>query len=228
MQWRAHVTSIGLVVVWPAARLAYAYLDRNSVTVDEAKKTRRRTSSLSPGARKTSRASRWRPGESKLLIERVKDDAGDAEWWMRSPFDEKADAEACDKLASALEFATVVRKVDPGAETPGLEMPRLTGGVDMGSVNHRFSLGAQAALPVGAAYLRVEGVPHGDGRRVPWTLVAALLQSFDSYRSRRIVPYVSVELARLEVKRPDATLALARKDDVSFLLQPSGIRASRE
>jgi hypothetical protein len=224
MRWRAHVTSIALVCLAGGA-LAYAYFDRNSVTVDEAKK---RESNVFVAWRKEDLTRiTLETGGKKLVVERVKDDAGDAEWWMRSPFDEKADAEACDRLASTLEFATVVRKVDPGVETPGLEMPRLTGGVDMGAVSHRFSLGADAAMPAGAAYLRVEGIPHGTVV-VSQDLVAALLQSFDSYRSRRIVPYVSVELARLEVKRPDATLALARKDDVSFLLQPSGIRASRE
>ncbi len=96
-------------------------------------------------------------GSEHLVLERAKDDAGEAEWWMRAPIPEKADSEASDRLASALELAAVVRKVAPEVQVPGLDAPRVRGEIDMGRVTHRFVLAGDAPTPAGAAYLRVEG-----------------------------------------------------------------------
>lgn len=220
MQWRAHVTSIGLTIA-AAGALAYAYLDRGSVTESEKK------------AREGSVFGAWRRealtrivvdrGGEHIVLERSKDDAGDAEWWMRAPLVERADDETCDRLASAFELASVVRKVAGDVHAPGFDAPRAQGEIDMGAVTYRFALGGDAPTPAGGAYLRVDGVGTVVvGREI----VTQLSQASDTYRSRSFVPYVSVQLAGLEIKG-EKDLRIERVDDVSFKLVPSGLRASR-
>jgi hypothetical protein len=227
MQWRAHVTSIGLMVA-AAGALAYAYLDRGSVS--EAEKKTREGSVFVAWRREDLARIVVDHGGEHLVLERAKDDAGDAEWWMRAPLQERADSEASDKLASAFELAAVVRKVAGDVQVPGLDPPRATGEIGMGRMTYHFALGGDAPTPAGAAYLRVDGggVVGGGTVVVARELVTALLEGTDRYRSRFFVPYVSVQLAKLEVKRgTDADLLLERADDVSFKLLPSGLRASR-
>ncbi|MGO9711167.1 MAG: DUF4340 domain-containing protein [Polyangiaceae bacterium] len=222
MQWRAHVTSIGLTIA-AAGALAYAYVDRGSVTESE-KKAREGSVFVAWHREELARIVVDHGDGEHIVLERAKDDAGDAEWWMRAPLAERADNEACDKLASAFELAAVVRKVAPGVSVPGLDAPRAKGEADMGGVTYRFALGGDAPTPAGAAYLRVDGVGTVVVAR---ELVTALLQGADTYRSRFFVPYVSVQLAGLEVNVGGADLRIERADDVSFKLVPSGLRASR-
>jgi hypothetical protein len=73
-------------------------------------------------------------------------------------------------------------------------------------------------------YFRVEGAGT---RVVARDLATAILQKADTYRSRQFVPYVSVQLARLDVKGQGGDVQIERVDDVSFKLVPSGVRASR-
>ena len=73
---------------------------------------------------------------------------------------------------------------------PGLDAPRARVTVTMGAVVHRAALGGEAPTPEGAGYLR-----EGDRTVVvARDLVSALLAPADSYRSRVVVPYLSVEL----------------------------------
>jgi hypothetical protein len=221
MRWRAHVTSVGLTIA-AAAAVAYAYLDRGSVTESEKK------------ARDGSVFVAWRRedlsritidhGAEHVVLDRTRDDAGDADWWLRAPVADRGDQEACDKLLSSLELATVTRKVAPDAKSLGLDAPRARGEIVMGAVTHRFVLGGDAPSPPGSAYLQREGAGVVV---VSQDLVTALMQPADTYRSRQIVPYVSVQLARLEVKGQGSDVRIERADDVSFRLAPSGLRASR-
>ena len=223
MRLRAHATSIALVLAALGA-VAYAYLDRDHVT--ESEKTQRASNVFSAWRREElSRIAIDHDGEH-IVLERTKDDAGDPEWRMRAPYpSEKANQEAIDKLTSVLEFASVVRKVD--ASTPAtatkLDAPRAHGEIAMGALAYRFALGGDAPTPAGAAYLRVDDL----GTVVVTRDVAtALLQTSDAYRSRAVVPYLSIELARLEVKSDAGAVVITRVDDVSFTLA-SGLRASR-
>ncbi len=204
--------------------VVYAYVDRDRVTESEKKS---RASNVFPAWRREelTRLAIDHDGES-IVLERSKDDAGDPEWRMRAPFDhEKANQEAVDKLASVLEFANVVRKVD--ASTPAsatkIDAPRAHGVVAMGALSYRFALGGDAPTPEGAAYLRVDDLGTVVVTR---DVVTALMQKSDAYRSRSLVPYLSIELARLDVKSDAGTVAITRADDVSFTLG-NGLRASR-
>jgi hypothetical protein len=220
MRWRRHASSIAVVVL-AAFAVGYAYLDRGSVTENEKK------------ARSTNAFPAWRGddlvriaiehGGEHIVLERQKDDAGEPEWWMRAPQAEKANQDAVDKLASALQYASVARKVDPGANV-AMDTPRATGEIGMGAVTYRFALGGEAKAPEGAAYLRVDGLGTDVVSR---DVATAILQGSDAYRSRTLVPYLSVQLARLDVKNESGGFAITRVDDVSFELG-SGLRASRD
>src|SRR5450432_2589206 len=61
-------------------------------------------------------------GENLVFERSAADDSGDREWRMTSPRQEKAEADAVDRLMGALEFATFIRKVD--ANTPGIQPSR--------------------------------------------------------------------------------------------------------
>jgi hypothetical protein len=221
MRLRAHATSIALALL-AAGAVVYAYVGRGSVT--EAEKKTREGSVFAAWRREELARIVIDHGAEHIALERTKDDAGDAEWWLRAPRGEKADAESADKLAAALEFASVARKVDPGASVPGWDAPRARGEVAMGALTYRFTLGGEAPTPPGSAYLRLDGAGTVVVGR---DLVTALLAGADTYRSRAVVPYLSIELARLDVKSATGAVAIERADDVSFKLAPSGLRASR-
>ncbi len=221
MRLRAHATSIALVIA-AAGAIAYAYVDRGSIT--ESEKTARASNVFSAWRREDLTRIALDHDGTRIVLERTKDDAGDPEWQMRAPLAEKANQEAVDKLASVLEFASVLRKVDPSAAgTTKLDTPRVRGEVAMGAVTYRFALGGEAPTPEGAAYLRVDGLGTVVVSR---DVASALLEKSEAFRSRAIVPYLSIELSRLEVKSDAGTVTLTRVDDVSFLLA-SGLRASR-
>ena len=217
---RAHASSVVLLVLALGA-VAYAYLDRDSVTESEKKS---RSANVFPAWRREELARiAIDHGAEHVVLERHKDDAGEPEWWMSAPEHEKADPESVEKLASALEYASAARKVDPSAGVP-MDAPRATGDIGMGAVTYRFALGGAATTPEGAAYLRVDGVGTVVVSR---DIATAILQGSDTYRSRTLVPYLSIELARLEVSAESGGFVITRADDVSFKLA-SGLRASRD
>jgi len=133
-------------------------------------------------------------GKEKLVFERqVADDAGDRDWRMTSPRDEKVEPDAIDRLLGALEFATFVRKVDDGQ---GMQPTRAQGSVTMGKLVLAFTLGQAAPAPEGASYFSVAG----EGTFVVGKdVVTELLKGSDAYRSKSIVPYLSIDLSRLEI-----------------------------
>jgi len=221
MNWKKNASTLVLLAV--AAPLAvYAYLDRASISDGE---RRDRQTDVFPAYRRQDvHLIELVAGSEKTVIERRPEpDSGEAEWWMTSPREERADAASVDKLLGDIEFAGIVRKVDPGVGA--FDAPRVTGTLGMGALVYHFALGSAAPTPEGAAYFRVDG----EGAFVvSKDFVASLLKGPDSYRERTIVPYLSLELQRLEVTGHGAKFALERIDDVSFRLPDLGLRASRE
>ena len=123
-----HLTSIALVVAATGV-VTYAYLDRATVTESEKKL---RVGSVFVAWRKDDLARiELTQGASSLVLERTMEDGGDRSWFMRAPREERVDDGAVERLVSALEMATVLRKVD-GETAPGLDAPRLRGKVTMG------------------------------------------------------------------------------------------------
>ncbi len=162
--------------------------------------------------------------KEKLVFERaLADDAGDRDWTMTSPRAEKVEPDAVDRLMGALEFATFVRKVD--ANSPGMQPVRAHGSITMGKLVLEFSLGQPAPSPEGASYFSV----RGEGSWVvSKELVTELLKGSDGYRSRSIVPYLSVDLSQLDVQSATQHWTIDRRDETSFVFADTKLRASRE
>ncbi len=109
--------------------------------------------------------------------------------------------------------------------TLGFDAPRASGSVTMGTLVFRFVLGGPSPRPEGSSYLRVD---DGAPIVVSKELTDALLAPSDAYRDRTVVPYLSLELSRFEVKHAGGGFAIDRKDERSFMLQGPGVLASRQ
>lgn len=104
--------------------------------------------------------------------------------WSLHGSPEEIDAARADVLFGELEHAVVLRKVEADEGTQA-RAPRVRGTIAMGELTYRFSLGAEAKKPEGAAYLTVEG----EGVVVvEKRLVEALLVSVAEYRDKRLLP----------------------------------------
>lgn len=225
MKLRQHVGSLVALVVAIAAGAGYL-LDRGTISDVE---RRDRAHDVFPAYRRADiEALELVIGGTKLRIEkRVDADGGDFHWQLTSPVVERTDPAAVDRLIGDLEFAGVVRKVDGQAPEilHGFDAPRVRGTLSMKTLVYHFALGGPAPLPEGAAYFRVDG----EGTFVvSKDFVTALTNGPDAYRDRTVVPYLSLDLAELEVSTPTGGFSLTRVDDVSFKLKGTELRASRE
>jgi hypothetical protein len=232
---RQHVSSfiaLGLAVVCAAA----IFLERGKITDTERQD---RSHDVFPAYRRGDIDSiELLQGSARVKIERRSDlgDAGETHWQMTSPVDERADPAAVDRFIGDLEFAGAIRKVDAAASPAiggGFDAPRVRGTLAMKSLVYHFALGGPAPIPDGAAYFRVDG----EGTFViSKDFVSALLNPADVYRERTVVPYLSLDLAGLEVQPGGAAgdgadrtgFAITRVDDISFKLVATGARVSRD
>lgn len=216
---KKHWVTILLVLV--AVGLgAWLFLDRESVTESERRK------------RENNVFVAWRREElAKIVIAHEgetitleRDAKKDSSWRMKTPREERVDTAAVERLLTTFEFATVQRKVGESPATLGLETPRAHGEVKMGGMVLHFKLGAASPRPEGSGYLVVDDhAPVVVGKE----LVTALLAPSDTYRDRTVVPYLSLDLAKLELRHPAGGLTLVRHDDRAFEVGGRGILASR-
>ncbi len=215
---KRHASTIILFFVAVALGL-WLWLDRDKVTEGERK--RRENNVFSAWRREdVSRLEIAHEGETIVLERDAKDDKP---WRMTSPRSERVDQAAAERLMTTLEFATMVRKVGDDANL-GFDAPRASGSVTMGSLAFRFVLGGSSPRPEGSSYFRVDdGEPFVTSRE----LTEALLAPSDTYRDRTVVPYLSLELARFEVKHPGGGFVVERSDERSFKVQGPGVLASR-
>jgi Domain of unknown function (DUF4340) len=227
---RRYAVELGLLIVGVLVCVALV-MDRGSVTDTE---RRDRSHDVFPAYRRGDvdaiELTQASPPGTTIRIERRDDtgDAGEHHWQLVSPADERADPAAVDRFIGDLEFAGVIRKVDPKS-TPGIEeglaAPRVKGTLSMKPLVYHFALGGPAPVPAGAAYLRVDG----EGTFVvSKDFVASLMNGPETYRERTVVPYLSLDLKELHIEGPAGSLAITRVDDVSFKVEPLGLRASRD
>jgi hypothetical protein len=215
---RKHLVTI-LLVAGAVGVGVWAYVDAPRLTETERKM--RPSSVFNPWRREDLTRIEIHRGGETIVFERDKT-AGEVGWRMTSPRPERSDPAAVDRLVGALEFASIVRKVESGAT--GFDPPRATGKLTMGEVTHTFQLGGPAPTPEGASYFRV-----GDRSIVvSRELTTQLLLPSDSYRERTVVPYLSIELSRMEVTNAAGRWAIERADEIGFRLAGSNLRASRE
>ncbi len=222
MKWRKHATSIVLIAL-AVGLSAYVWLvDRDKVT-DTEREARARD--ILPAFRRDalSRIEIVSGSETLVLARDVAADSGDAPWRIEKPVPQAADPDAVDHLVGALEFASYVRKLE--GKAPGTDTPRARITVTMGKLVFHLALGSAAPSPAGASYLSVEG----EGAYVvSKELTDQLLLGADAYRSRTVVPYLSLDLTSLEVRGKTSGFHVDRMDDVSFRLAGSKLRASRQ
>ena len=218
-----HATSIGLVVLALGLGGYVWWIDRDTISDSERSA---RSRNVFPAYRRDAveRIEIVGDGETLVLERDVAHEGGDATWRISKPEPQGADTDAVDKLLGTLEFATYARKVESGAVT-GFEAPRLRGTMVMGKVTYRFVLGGSAPTPEGASYFRLEG--EGD-YVVTKELTDALLKKAAAYRSRNVVPYLSIDLSRLELKSDKESWAITRTDEIAFRLEGDELRAARE
>ncbi len=219
MSLRQHATSL-LLVLAACGLGAYAWIDRGSVSVGE--KSRRDRNVFVAWRREDLTRITLAHGKDEVVLLRAT--KGDGMWRMTAPRDGEVDAALVDRFLSTLEFATVVRKAS--GPVPGFDTPRARGTIEMGAVRYEFALGPEAPTPPGAAYFRMNG---GDPVVVGKELAVDLMKGVDAFRTRTLVPYLSLDLARLEVHGRASSLVLERKgNERAFVLPERGLRASRE
>ncbi|MDF2697837.1 MAG: hypothetical protein K0S65_6220 [Labilithrix sp.] len=215
---KRHATTIALFVLAVALGV-WLWLERDKVSEGERK--RRENNVFTAWRREDlSRIEIAHEGET-IVLER--DAKADKPWRMTSPRQERVDQAAAERLTTTLEFATMVRKVGEDGAL-GFDAPRATGSLTMGPLVFRFTLGGVSPRPEGSGYFRVDdGAPFVASKELTDTLLA----SADTYRDRTVVPYLSLELARFEVKHPGGGFVVDRADERSFKVQGPGVLASR-
>lgn len=214
---KKHATTI-LLVLLAVGLGVWLFVDKDRVT--EGEKKRRENSVFSAWRREElSRIEIVHDGETIVLTRDAKKDSA---WRMTSPREDHCDQAAVERLLTTLEFAAVARKASEGGAL-GLERPRAAGSITMGGLVLRFALGAPSPRPEGSSYFRVEGdAPIV----VTKELTQALLQPADTLRDRTVVPYLSLDLARFEVKREGGGFVLERSGERTFRVADLGVQAS--
>jgi hypothetical protein len=219
-RWRRSSTSVVLALV-AGALAVWIWIDRGSVTDTE--RAMRPRNVFGVFRREELSRIEIAAGKDKLVVVRDLARDADASWQLQSPEVGLADPAAVDQLSSAFEFATYVRKVEPKA-APTFDAPRATGSLTMGKLVFSFALGGMAPAPEGAGYLRVDKEVYV----VPKDFVDRLLTPASTYRSRTIVPYLSLDLASLDLHTKAHDIRIERWGQLTFKLAGTGLRASRE
>jgi len=216
---KRHLTTVILLLLAVGLGV-YLWVDRDKVTAGE--KQRRENNVFSAWRREDlSRIEIQHEGETIVIVKANPD----SPWRMTAPSEERVDQAAAERLITTLEFATRVRKV---AETTnlGLESPRAKGSIAMGGLVLKWSLGAASPRPEGSSYFKLDDEPAAFV--VSKELADALLAHADGLRDRTVIPYLSLELARFEVKAPQgAGFVVTRTDERSFQVEGSRLLASR-
>jgi hypothetical protein len=215
---KKHAPTIVLLLVAVALGL-WLWLDRDRPT--EGERARRPNSVFAVWRRdELSRVEIAHEGETIVL---QRDAAKDSAWRMTSPRAERCDQQAVERLLTTLEFALAKRKASEEGQL-GLDAPRATGNVTMGGLVLRFALGGPSPRPENTSYFRVEG----EGPVVVTKELADdLLAPSDTYRDRSVVPYLSIELARFEVRRAGGGFGVERSGEHDFKVIETGVAASR-
>jgi Domain of unknown function (DUF4340) len=191
---RRHRVDVAMVAI-AVLLVVGVFVDQDSITSAEAED------------RKYQLLDAWRPDDVSRLEIRIGENHlviqdGDDGWSMSEDgHDVAADDQAIDQLLVSLEFASFQRPVDGLDEaTMGLDKPRASYALTMGSLSYRVVLGAEAPTPKGAAYASVEGGARGKQRYVVGAeLVTELMIEPGSLRSRQLLPYLSIDVRAFEL-----------------------------
>lgn len=201
MRLGKHKVEIALLVLVPALALWLWFVDRGSVTTNEA--AMRKRNLLHAWRREQVASIAVDRPDGAFRIEKRVEGGGDSMFYVARAGEkaELADQTSVDRLLSALEFAVPDHKVDRGLErhAMGLDAPRVRLVVTMGPLSYDLAIGGEAPAPKGASYAELAGETPVV---VPRDLVAQLELPIDAYRSRTLVPYLSPDLSQLSIDGP--------------------------
>lgn len=212
--------SLVVTAVLALGLLTYAYLDRNNVTDIE---RTAREGDLFPAWRRdqVTQIELVFPDET-LTLDKQPDDAGAGSWIMSRPRADVADYASVETLLIALEHGRPIRTA--GNDVGGWDKPRARGKIVMGALTFEFDVGSAAPTPEGASYFRLKG--H-EPVVISKEVTDALLARGERYRSRAVVPYLSLQLDWMEVSSPAGPWKLTRLTPIAFEIEPLRVRASR-
>ncbi len=219
MTVRKHASLI-VTGVLAVALLTYAYVDRNNVTDIE---RTAREGDLFPAWRRD-QVTRFELvfQDETLTLDKHGDDGGVGTWTMTEPRPDQADYASVESLLISLEHGRPIRK--SSTDVGGWDKPRVRGKVLMGAITFDFEVGAHAPTPEGASYFRLKGQ---EPVVISKEVTDALLAHGEHYRSRAVVPYLSLQLDWVEVTSPAGPWKLTRLTPIAFKIEPLGVRASR-
>lgn len=196
---RPYLSTIVLVTL-AAIAAAVLWIDRGSVSTDEAERRRRNLFEA------------WRSdaitevvvtseGRTARLARSASDAFGQRPWKViLDGVEHPAEEQQVDQFLGTLEFATWERSLAPDAVDRaafGLDAPKVRIEVTMSGRMFALALGGPAPSPPGASYVEV---PGRGVFVVTRELAAAMATRFDAFRSRRLVPYFSPDLRAIRVE----------------------------
>lgn len=222
---RRHTTTIVLSVLAASACLYVFVVDRGTVTTQESEQRKR---NIFPAWRvdDIDRVTIERAGKTATLTRRDADGRGQR-FWDVSFGAEKfgAEEQQVDQFLGTLEFSTYERVVEAGSmdvRALGFDHPRLRVTIVMSGRTMVLTLGASASAPVGAVFAQL-----GDGSTtrdfvLNKELAAALDLDPTQLRERRLIPFASTDIARMEFVTPNETFHLERSDTNSPEMRLAG------
>ncbi|MEZ4229461.1 MAG: DUF4340 domain-containing protein [Polyangiaceae bacterium] len=197
---KRHLSNIVLAVI-ALGLVVTLVVTRGSVTTTE-QKARENNVLKAFREPEVTRLELLRGKEHVVLVRSQPADSGIDHWTFEQPYQERADDGEVDDYVSTLQFAEVARRIKPEEVDRagfGLEEPRLTIRMQMGAIEYELLLGKSAVSPADSAYLEVrgKGVPDPGVVIIGKGLVAQLDQDAAHFRTRDLVPYLSVALKTL-------------------------------
>lgn len=210
---KRHLSNIVLAVI-ALGLVITLVVTQGSVTTTE--KTAREQNVLKAFREpEVSRLELLRGKERVVLVRSQAEDAGIDHWDFEQPYQERADDSEVDDYVSTLQFAEFSRRIKPDEVDRaafGLEEPRLTIRLKMGEIDYELLLGKEAVSPADSAYLEVrgKGAPDPGVVIIGKGLIAQLDQDAAHFRTRDLVPYLSVALKTLELEGAGGERRLVR------------------
>lgn len=233
-----HATTLVLCGLAIAAGAVVFVVDRGSVTTDEAA-ARKKNLFVAWHAEEIESVTIERDGKTGTISRVDKpDEHGQRGWQITIGGDHfPAEEQRVDQLLGTLELGTSERVLAPGsvdAAALGLDVPRVRVRVTMNGRASTLEIGGPASSPKGASHAAVD---EGRGRVlhvVNAELVSAIDVDPESLRSRRLVPWNTNEIGRVDLERAGRTYGLERPSGRLHELRLTGsshfagLRASRE
>ena len=206
---RRHLTTVILSVLALAALVYVGVVDRGAVGTRELEARKKnlfaawRKDDLSKVVLKT-------PSGSAELVRGKKNESGNRFWTVTiGGVTYAGEEQGIDKFLETLEYASYAREIPQGSVDRGefgLDDPRSTVDVTMGDLSFHLAIG-KAAPTKNEAYAEV---PGRGVYAIPMGLVTALEIDPADLRSRTFVPYMSTELAELDLSGEGGDRAFVR------------------